>query len=202
MERKIISFRSRKIKTMSETKSNFYGNQSPPLIAVGSHEALFGELANFYRTNSPIIYQRKPYPTAEHLFHSLKYMYPGANPRYLEYAERIRNVNTPYQAKILGKQLHYTKYAWQRNLSNVIKSYSDVKLNSVELDNRRYQIMYIAIKSKMEQNEHCQNVLLATGNNYIVKLGHDYWGINPDGSGQNKIGEILMIVRNELRSTK
>ena len=76
-------------------------------VIVSSHEANFGELANFYRTKQPIFWNGKPYPTAEHLFHARKYIFPGAGPRYLEYAEEIRKTSTPYKAKILGKQLHY-----------------------------------------------------------------------------------------------
>jgi ribA/ribD-fused uncharacterized protein len=162
-------------------------------IVICSHMGPYGELANFYKLDKPIIWNNKQYTTAEHLYHARKF--PGAPQRYLDYAEEIRKTSTPYKAKILGQQLHFTRYPWQRELTRIVEKYSDVKLDKNELEGRRLQIMYEVIKCKIEQNQHCRNVLLSTGNKIIIKLGHPYWGAEPDGFGENHIGFILQSLR-------
>lgn len=170
------------------------------VIIINSHEGIHGELANFYK--SPITWNGRVYPTAEHLFHARKYIFDGAPQRYLDYAEIIRKASTPYKAKILGIQLHYTMYQWQRDLCKIIDSYNDVKLNSQELDGRKLQIMYETIRCKIFQNENCRRILLSTSDKYIIKAGHPFWGVDSNGAGENNIGKILMTIRNELQNMK
>jgi ribA/ribD-fused uncharacterized protein len=47
-----------------------------------------------------------------------------------------------------------------------------------------------------------REILLATGDARIVKHTENdaYWGDGGDGSGENRLGQILMRVREELRS--
>lgn len=71
------------------------------------------------------------------------------------------------------------------------------------------EIMYNIVKAKFEQNEELKRKLLATDNKLLVEANtwHDnYWGICKcnrskclDSVGKNKLGKILMKVRNELR---
>ena len=63
------------------------------------------------------------------------------------------------------------------------------------------QVMYEVVKAKFEQNENLKRLLLATGEQPLEE-GNDwndsYWGTY-NGVGQNKLGKILMKVREELR---
>lgn len=65
------------------------------------------------------------------------------------------------------------------------------------------QVMYEIVKAKFIQNEDLGRQLLETGDEELVEgtLWHDiYWGIDlSTGKGQNKLGQILMRVRSELR---
>jgi ribA/ribD-fused uncharacterized protein len=64
------------------------------------------------------------------------------------------------------------------------------------------QIMYEIVKAKFSQNEDLGQLLLETGDAELIE-GNDwndtYWGVFR-GTGQNKLGKILMRVRDELRA--
>ena len=53
------------------------------------------------------------------------------------------------------------------------------------------------LKLKFEQNPKLLEVLLATGNRKIVEhtKTNNYWGDGGDGSGKNRLGVLLMEVR-------
>ena len=62
------------------------------------------------------------------------------------------------------------------------------------------QVMYQAVLAKFTVNLEIQKVLLDTGEEAIIENapGDYYWGCGKDGSGQNKLGQILMKVRASL----
>lgn len=62
-------------------------------------------------------------------------------------------------------------------------------------------IMLDAVRCKFQTHEHPRDLLLSTGNAYIAENApmDAYWGIGPDGTGLNRLGEILMQVREELK---
>ncbi len=61
-------------------------------------------------------------------------------------------------------------------------------------------IMYEIVKAKFTQNIGLKTKLLSTGNAILIEgntWNDKYWGVC-DGEGKNKLGEILMRVREEL----
>jgi hypothetical protein len=58
-------------------------------------------------------------------------------------------------------------------------------------------VMRKAVLQKFETHPDIRAVLLATGDEDIVENApsDDYWGCGADGSGQNRLGKILMEVR-------
>lgn len=75
-----------------------------------------------------------------------------------------------------------------------------VKLRS-DWESIKNYIMYSVVKAKFEQNEDLKNKLLNTGEEILQEgntWGDYYWGVCR-GSGSNKLGKILMQVRDELR---
>ncbi len=58
-------------------------------------------------------------------------------------------------------------------------------------------VMHDAVKAKFKQHEDLRERLLQTGDAGLVEHTHrdDYWGDGGDGSGKNRLGEILMRVR-------
>jgi hypothetical protein len=58
-----------------------------------------------------------------------------------------------------------------------------------------------AVLRKFETHKDIREVLLSTGDELIVENSpiDYYWGCGKDGSGKNRLGEILMEVREILR---
>ena len=63
-------------------------------------------------------------------------------------------------------------------------------------------IMLQAVTAKFETHEKLARLLLSTGERMIVENApmDAYWGCGPDGKGQNKLGRILMTVRDRLKA--
>jgi N-glycosidase YbiA len=63
-------------------------------------------------------------------------------------------------------------------------------------------IMREAVLAKFTQHADLRQILLNTGTAVLVEhtANDAYWGDGGDGSGRNMLGQILMSVRDELRS--
>ena len=61
-------------------------------------------------------------------------------------------------------------------------------------------IMRRALRAKFTQNEEIRNELLATNGQLIVHKTsfENYWGCGQDNTGQNRLGKLLVELRNEL----
>ncbi len=57
---------------------------------------------------------------------------------------------------------------------------------------------------KFEQHDDLRKLLLATENRLIAERSpcDAFWGVNRDGIGENKLGHILMDVREKLATTQ
>ncbi|MGP6088248.1 NADAR family protein [Antarctobacter jejuensis] len=113
--------------------------------------------------------------TVEHYFQAMKFHDAG-------YREQIRSVSKPKQAKALG-------------MTRAIPLRAD-------WDAVKDGIMLQAARVKFTTHPGPRDLLLSTGSARIVENApmDAYWGCGPDGQGMNRLGEILMQVRAELRS--
>lgn len=59
-----------------------------------------------------------------------------------------------------------------------------------------------AVRAKFRAHADLRAELLATGDEELIENapGDYYWGCGADGSGKNRLGQILMEVRAELRA--
>ena len=132
----------------------------------------YGDFCNFSSHGFAI--DDKYWPTVEHYFQSQKFA--GT-----EQESAIPRARTPGDAKGLGRSTaHPLRPDWE-----------DVKDD----------IMYRGVLSKFQTHGDVRPRLLATGDEEIVESapGDYYWGCGADGTGQNKLGKILMRIRAELR---
>ncbi|GAB5514918.1 NADAR family protein [Rhodopirellula baltica] len=115
--------------------------------------------------------------TVEHYFQAQKFA--GT-----EQEAEIHQARTPGDAKGLGRS---TKYP-------LPDDWEDVKDS----------IMYRAVLRKFETHADIRQRLLGTGDEELVEnaRGDYYWGCGADGTGQNKLGRILMDVRGKLRDAE
>ena len=64
------------------------------------------------------------------------------------------------------------------------------------------QVMFDAVLAKFTQNPDIARKLLSTGDAYLIEHTKNdfYWADGGDGSGKNRLGEVLMAVRDSLRA--
>ena len=117
------------------------------------------------------------WPTVEHYFQAQKF--PG--PENAAYRERIRRAKTPKEAKTLGRT---------RSIA-IRPDWDDVKDS----------IMLGALRRKFASSE-LRELLLATGDRALIEASpfDHYWGCGRSGRGKNRLGQLLMQVRAELRA--
>lgn len=127
-------------------------------------------LSNFYEC--PVIYDGIKYANSEAAYHAQKTL--SADER-----EQFTTL-TPSQSKKLGRKI------------TLRPDWEDVKT----------QIMYEIVLAKFTQNTDIAAKLLATGDQELIEGNHwndTCWGVC-NGIGENRLGKILMRVREELKS--
>jgi N-glycosidase YbiA len=114
------------------------------------------------------------WPTVEHYFQAQKF--PGT-----EYADKIRQVKSPKQAKTLGRSRQWP----------LREDWEEIK----------EELMHQAVLKKFETHTKIREQLLATGDEELIENAPTdyYWGAGRTGTGKNRLGHILMAVRSQLR---
>lgn len=112
-----------------------------------------------------------------------------------------RNNEAAFQAQKVS-DLEKQKEFSNLNPSEAKKKGRHVKLRKdVDWDSVKTGFMYEIVRAKFEQNEDLKRKLLATGNEYLEEgntWGDRIWG-TVNGVGENRLGKILMRIREELR---
>ncbi|MBO0778870.1 MAG: NADAR family protein [Ktedonobacteraceae bacterium] len=137
-----------------------------------TREVPYGCFSNFSRHGVDL--DGAWWPTVEHYFQAQKF---AGTP----YVEKIRIAFTPKQAAEMGRNRKLPLRAdWEQVKDG---------------------IMLKAVRRKFELHVELREILLSTEEEELVENapGDYYWGCGADGSGQNKLGKILMQVRASLR---
>lgn len=115
------------------------------------------------------------WPTSEHYFQAQKFFVP-------QIQEKIRQIASPMDAALEG-----------RNRQNPLRS---------DWEEVKDEVMLQALRMKFSQNPEIARELLATGDANIIEHTRNdaYWADGGDGSGKNKLGLLLMQVREELKN--
>jgi hypothetical protein len=134
-----------------------------------------GCFSNFSRHS--IFLAGKRWPTSEHFFQAMKF-------KGTEHEEKVRLCKTPSKAADMGRS---RKLPLRRDWESV-----------------KDQVMLEAVRAKFTQHDDLKATLLGTGDAKLVEHTErdSYWGDGGDGSGKNRLGQILMQVREELRAEK
>lgn len=132
----------------------------------------WGEFSNFAHFEVKI--GGKTWPTTEHYFQAQKF------PSDPQYQEKIRQANTPMIAAQMGRD---HKYPLRKDWESV-----------------KDHVMYQALQAKFTQHESLKALLLSTGDAKLIEhtINDSYWADGGDGKGKNKLGLLLMKLRNEL----
>jgi len=115
--------------------------------------------------------------TSEHYFQASKFV--ETDPQWFE---KIRTVKTPKEAAQMGRdRRHPLRQDWEKVKDEIMKK---------------------AVLAKFQNHQEIREILLATGEKILIENAPNdyYWGCGKDGTGQNKLGQILMEVRTILKS--
>ena len=131
----------------------------------------WGEFSNF--SQHSIFINGINWLTVEHYYQAQKFIDP-------ELKEKIRLSKTPTLAKTIAAEM--------KNLRR--DDWVEIKEN----------VMLKALRGKFSQHPELAELLLSTCPKRLVESTSNdaFWGESPDGIGQNRLGELLMLVRTEL----
>lgn len=157
-----------------------------------------GCFSNFWTIPDGLVYRDRTYPTTEHAFQAAKFNYEGASADSMEYADIILQASTPNKARILAHQKTGGGYPWRTALNPIIVQYQHVVMRANWRD-LRDDIMLEILREKFNQCEFFRTTLLATGVQLIQENSprDSYWGIGKDETGLNRLGFLLMRVRDD-----
>lgn len=132
----------------------------------------YGEFSNFSR--HPITQDGLVWPTSEHYFQAQKF---AGTP----FTEEIRALPKPMLAAQMGRR-------------------RDLPFRP-DWDAVKDEVMLTALRAKFTQHPDLRALLLGTGQATLVEhtANDHYWADGGDGSGRNRLGELLMQVREELK---
>ncbi len=132
----------------------------------------YGEFSNFSR--HPIEIGGLTWPTSEHYFQAQKF---AGTPS----AEEVRTQPTPMLAAQMGRR-------------------RDLPFRP-DWDAVKDEVMMDALRAKFTQHPELHALLLSTGDAELIEhtANDSYWADGGNGSGRNRLGELLMELRQELR---
>lgn len=143
---------------------------------IDSFTNLFDFLSNFHECS--VTYEGLTYKNSEAAFHAQKTLDPNIRCKFIDL--------NPSEAKKLGRKIQLRE----------------------DWENVKDHIMYKICLAKFTQNPHLKRKLIMMTGNQLLEEGN-YWHDNYWGNchclkcknikGQNKLGKILMRIREELR---
>lgn len=133
----------------------------------------YGFFSNF--SSHPIFISEAVWPTVEHYFQAEKF-------DNLELKIKIKSLDSPMEAANVG-----------RDKKNKIR---------IDWEEVKEKIMLNALVAKFLQHPVLRSKLLKTGTATIIEdtKNDSYWGNGGDGSGKNRLGKLIMEVREKIKS--
>jgi hypothetical protein len=144
----------------------------PTVIHFYSTTGEYGCFSNF--SKHPVYLKKKRWPTSEHYFQAQKF---AGEPD----EEEVRLAKTAMIAARMGRD---RKRPLRRDWESV-----------------KERVMLDALRAKFTQHEELKVILLGTGEAVLIEhtANDSYWADGGDGSGKNRLGVLLMQLREELR---
>ncbi len=132
----------------------------------------YGGFSNF--SPHPVEIKGRVWPTSEHFFQAQKFA--GT-----DHEEKVRLARSPMVAARMGRSR-------QRPLRPDWEAAKD-------------DVMREVLRAKFSQHPELRSLLLSTQDARLVEhtTNDRYWGDGGDGTGKNRLGELLMELRSELR---
>jgi ribA/ribD-fused uncharacterized protein len=152
---------------------------------VGFYEREFYPLSNF--SAFTLMWEISPreglqrFDTSEAVYHWEKFRgnIPTADQRAIQAA--IRSAPSAHEAfKIAERNRQHRRPKW---------------------DDEKADVMLRIIRAKADQHEYVRRKLLETGDRDLIEDSwrDDFWGWGPNNDGQNMLGKLWMVIRQECR---
>ena len=150
-----------------------YDGQLKETIYFYHSDQPWGMLSNFSR--HAVFLRGRVWPTVEHFYQAQKFA-------DTTHEEVIRRCKTPMLAKVTAADMT------EEN-------------RRVDWESVKEIVMLEGLLAKFEQHPDLMELLLGTGERLIVEhtRNDDYWGDGGNGVGKNRLGHLIMQVRNDLR---
>lgn len=168
------------------------------ILFYSPREVPYGCFSNFSRHS--VLYLGRNWKTSEAAFQAMKYY-----PHRLDLVEAVRNAPTPTDAAALGRDRSYPiREDWDSRVPGG-EGWETVLVDDGRgparvVDVVKDRVMFEVVLAKFTQHSDIQTILLSTGNLPLVENAiHDpYWGIGSSHNGVNRLGKILMLVRQKI----
>lgn len=133
----------------------------------------YGEFSNF--SPHPVEMKGRTWPTSEHYFQVQKFM---GTP----HEEEIRRAKSPMIAARMGRSRERPLRA--------------------DWDSVKNDVMREVLYPKFTQHQNLRSLLLHSENAELIEHTRNdaYWGDGGDGKGRNRLGELLMELRAQLKN--
>jgi predicted NAD-dependent protein-ADP-ribosyltransferase YbiA (DUF1768 family) len=159
------------------------------------------EFSNFYL--SPFQCDGKTWLTSEHYFQANKFTHC---PTYYQY---ISECDSPLKVFSMARQKQMAGYHSKcvvnkktnpRLVNDVIAEFRNVSIVE-NWESVKETIMKKALLAKFQQNVSLKALLVGTGSAILIEASprDNYWGEGKLKNGQNRLGHLLMEVRQELQ---
>lgn len=134
----------------------------------------YGAFSNF--SPHPIRIKNRIWPTTEHYFQAQKFA--GTS-----HEEEIRQITSPMIAARMGRDRKPLRIDWETAKDDVMRE---------------------ALHAKFTQHGKRRELLLSTGAAPLIEHTKNdrYWADGGDGTGRNRLGELLVELRARLREEK
>ncbi len=154
-------------------------NRDPRLVVdapgiVGFYEREFYPLSNF--SSFQVQWRGKLWPTSEHGYQAAKFMEVKE-----DLVERVLLARSAHEAFALARA----------HTEHIRSDWAETKVD----------VMTDLLRHKLGQHAYVRSKLIATKDWKLVEDSEKdgFWGIGPDGQGQNQLGTIWMKLREELQ---
>ena len=139
----------------------------------------YGAFSNF--SLHPIEMDGQTWPTVEHYYQAQKFAGMADAERHMA---EIRQASTAFDARRLG--------------------IDPARPLRPDWDEARLGVMWRAIQAKFDAYAELEELLLSTGEEEIAENSpyDSFWGVGPNGDGENQFGRMLMRLRSALDQAK
>jgi len=146
----------------------------PRVIKFNGGTTVYKVFDNFVPNPCPISLKSTWWPSSEHYFQAQKF---AGTP----HEDEVRQTQDPFIAKQKGRT-YPLRDDWEQVKEGVMRD---------------------AVYAKFSQHEDLKKTLLSTNDAEIIEDAPDqYWGNGGNGSGKNRLGVILVQVREELKKAQ